>query len=179
MSVSKYYNREYVDICKKKGYPISPNAIGQSGEAVACALLEYFPIFRVCFVDGKEPIIDVYFELMEENTPYQALAQIKTTSQKPYADGSQKTPVSQEKYKALLNRPLPTYVFSVDINKGSMIFIPAFQSAVVDRVGGTHKVDFTDLGNLSDEMDKLRDDIVTYWHFFKLPESKNTYKSSL
>lgn len=90
------------------------NIIGEVGENITATRLGKTKIFIVYLLGGKTPLFDLLIEINDEEKPYQALIQVKTTLQqdKYIQDGHRiKTPITSKKlYKLIKNQCLPMYV---------------------------------------------------------------------
>ena len=174
-------DREYIDACQLFNIPYDRGRIGQSGEGLACAVLGFFGVFRVFFLGENEPIVDLLIEIADENTPFYAMAQVKSTTLLPDRTKALTTPIKKEKYNALINRPLPTYIVGVDLNKVQLYISPVIKEVDSDvtKIQQSHVLDFNDLDHLAVELVQLRTDIIAFWHFFNLPANKPQFSSLL
>jgi len=173
--------REYVDVCNNYNLPYNRDSIGNTGENLTLGILGFFSIFRVFFIDGKEPIVDILIEVADEGTPYQAFAQIKSTTLLPNKQGELKASIGKDSYNAMIRRPLPTYLIAADLNKARLNIVPVFRPVQDDvkYVPVTHDLGLDDLDHLADELVRFRDDIIDYWHSVNLPMAKTSYQSLL
>ena len=81
---------------------------------------------------------------------------------------------------ALINRPIPTYLAGVDLNKLEVFFCPVFDANVkYGVIPAKHVVKVTDLTNWAKEMEALKQDVIAYWQQFGAVTYKPTYKSKL
>lgn len=171
---------EYARLCAKYNLPIDKNDIGESGEKLVAFVLCYFPFFRVYFLDGKAPIEDFMGEINDEATPYQFLVQVKATTEGTNGVGNLKAQLEESKRLALINRPIPTYLAGVDLNKQEVYFCPVFEKSVkYGVIPAKHVIKVTDLTNWATEMENLKQDVIDYWQQSGALPFKPTYKSKL
>ena len=158
------------------------NAIGDFGENCAIMRLMKFYIFRGYLIGGKAPVFDILLEINDENKPYQALVQVKSTDDSnPYlTNGNIKTPVPKKKLDLLIKRPLPTYVGGMDNNTETLFIAPAYNPRTkYSSIPPTLKMDNSDLQAYRSAIEKLRDDIINYWETFNMHTNKPIYNSTL
>ena len=157
------------------------NIVGDRGENVFRTRITQYGMFSAYFLGEKAPIEDIFLEINDSATPYSCLVQIKST-EKGYTkkDKNLKVTVSKKKFEQLLNRPLPTYVAGVDLNKEVVFITPAFNKQ--DRQSSmktNHKLDFNDPLITKNTLDNLKKDIINYWNQMNVSNVKSTYKSQL
>lgn len=157
------------------------NIVGDRGENVFRTRITQYGMFSAYFLGEKAPIEDIFLEINDSATPYSCLVQIKST-EKGYTkkDKNLKVTVSKKKFEELLNRPLPTYVAGVDLNKEVVFITPAFnQQDRQSSMKTNHKLDFNDPLITKDTLDNLKKDIINYWKQMNVSNVKSTYKSQL
>lgn len=158
------------------------NAIGDEGENIAATRLGMFFIFRCYLIGGKAPAFDILIEIMDENKPYQAMVQVKSTNDaSPYdMKGNLKTPVPDDKLQNLISRPLPTYVAGIDIPTETMHLTPAFDRTVkLPSIPPTLVISLSNVARSQADLLKLKEDIINYWEGYNMHINKPTYKSTL
>ncbi len=171
---------EYARLCAQYNLPPKKNEIGESGEKLVAFVLCYFPFFRVYFLDGKAPIEDFLGEINDEATPYQFFVQVKATTEGTNGAGNLKVQLEEPKRLALINRPIPTSLAGVDLNKLEVYFCPVFDVSVkYGVIPANHVVKVPDLPNWAKEMDNLKQDVIDYWQQSGTVTFKPTYKSKL
>lgn len=171
---------EYARLCAQYNLPLDKNDIGESGEKLVAYILCYFPFFRVYFLDGKAPIEDFLGEINNEKTPYPFFVQVKSTTEGTNGAGNLKAQLEESKRLALINRPIPTYLAGVDLNKMEVYFCPVFDVSVkYGVIPAKHVVKVTDLTNWAKEMEALKQDVIDYWTQSRVVTYKPTYKSKL
>lgn len=162
------------------------NAIGDIGEMTVSIRLLEFGLINVFLLGGKVPAFDLLAELIPQNAqekPYQFLIQVKSTDiAHPYTkiDRRLKTPVPDEKYQALIDRPLPTYVAGVDLNTSDVYLVPAFDRAKSFRNSiptGFKLIGKPKKDSNKREIQRLKDDIVQYWQHLNIDNYKPHYNS--
>lgn len=171
---------EYARLCQEYNLPIDKNNVGESGEKLVAYILCYFPFFRVYFLDGKAPIEDFLGEINNESTPYPFFVQVKSTTEGTNGVGNLNTQLEDSRRLALINRPIPTYLAGVDLNKLEVYFCPVFDVNVkYGVIPAKHVVKVTDLTNWAKEMSALKQDVINYWQLSGAVNFKPTYKSNL
>ena len=112
------------------------------------------------------------------------MLQVKTTINKDCyqkGNGNIITSVPNDKLKKLVQRPLPTYVVGVDLEKEVVYIAPAFNdieqySSIPTRI----KLDNIDKNLRINNLKKLRDDIIRYWEESNISDFKNNkFQSAL
>ena len=134
----------------------------------------------VSFLGEKAPIEDIFLEINDPTTPYSCLVQIKSTEKGYNTKGNLKVKVPKKKFQALVDRPLPTYVAGVDLNKEIVFISPAFNSK--DRHSSMsirNKLDFTDPVVTKTTLNELKSDIINYWNNATVFSVKSSYISKL
>ena len=170
----------YKEVNAQYNLPIDKNDIGESGEKLVAYILCYFPFFRVYFLDGKAPIEDFLGEINNEVTPYPFFVQVKATTEGTNGAGNLKAHLEESKRLAFINRPIPTYLAGVDLNKLEVYFCPVFDvSEKYGVIPAKHVVKVTDLTNWAKEMETLKQDVIAYWQQSGAVIYKPTYKSQL
>lgn len=171
---------EYARLCAQYNLPPKKNDIGESGERLVAFVLCYFPFFRVYFLDGKAPIEDFLGEINDEATPYPFFVQVKATTEGTNRAGNLKAQLEEPKRLALINRPIPTYLAGVDLNKLDVYLCPVFdENMTYGVIPAKHVIKVTDLPNWAKEMENLKQDIIGYWQQSRAITFKPTYKSKL
>jgi hypothetical protein len=161
---------------------VTQNEIGDAGENLAMLRLEKHGIFRVYFLGEKAPIVDFMIEITDENTPYQALVQVKSTSAKNRynKNGYMKTPVPNEKLQKLWERPLPTYVVGADVEDEVIYIAPAFKTdGTYNSIPPRLKIDNRSVANDKVSLNRLKNDIINYYHSHQIPNYKQAYKTTI
>lgn len=186
--VLNHLNQIYVSFKLKTVMPLTTNAIGDIGEMTVSIRLMEFGSIDVFLLGGKVPAFDLLAELIPKNAqekPYQFLIQVKTTNTKhPFTKRVRnlKTPVPDKKLKALINRPLPTYVAGVDLNTLDVYLVPAFdrtksfRNSIPTRfkLEGKPKIAANERN-----LNLLRDDVKRYWQSLNIDMYKPNYNSAL
>ncbi len=157
------------------------NIIGDIGENTFALRLSKGGIFKVYFLGEKAPVVDYMLEIIDINKQYQCFVQVKSTNQeiKYNNDGWMRTPVPADKLRALIARPLPTYVAGVDIENEVVFVAPAFENngeypAIPPRL----RFD-KDNANTKVSLERLRDDIIRFWEESGIIEYKRDYNSNV
>lgn len=156
------------------------NIVGDRGENVFRTRITQFGVFSAYFLGEKAPIEDIFLEINDSNAPYSCLVQIKSTEKGYNPKGNLRVNVPPKKFQALINRPLPTYVAGVDLNKEIVFISPAFNSN--DRhssMSVKNKLDFKDPATTRNTLDELKNDIIMYWNNTNVFSVKSTYISKL
>ncbi len=171
---------QYAQLCQQYNIPPSKNDIGESGEKLVAFILCYFPFFRVYFLDGKAPIEDFLAEINDEGTPYPFFIQVKSTTEGVNGAGSLIAHLEEQKRVALINRPIPTYLAGVDLNKQEVYLCPVYDPSVkYGVIPSKHVIKMVDQLNWAKEMDGLRQDVIRFWQQSGGIGFKPTYKSQL
>lgn len=158
----------------------STNIVGERGENIFRTRITQYGIFSAYFLGEKAPIEDILLEINDEKTPYSCLIQIKSTEQGYNKKKQLKVSVPKKKFKALLNRPLPTYVAGVDLNNEIVFITPAFKD--LDRTASmktNNKLDFNDQITTKNTLDELKNDIINYWNSMNVLNVKSNYNSKI
>lgn len=168
-----------IDVCNQLNLEIDENWKGDSGEDTAKAILGSFPIFRIVFMGEKNPVTDFYVEIAnDKERPYPFLVQVKTTTSELDKEGRLCVAVPHDKYVALCQRPVPTYVGGVDLNTDTLYIRPAFDAAehvsFIEPQMVLSKKDKLDCGK---KLLAIQRDVINYWENLKAREYKKSYKS--
>lgn len=159
----------------------SQNSIGNSGENLAQLRLSKHEVFNVYFLGEKAPIADLMIEINDENTPYQALIQVKSTNANNrynVGDGALKTPVPDDKLLKLRNRPLPTYVVGADLVSELIHIAPAYQNdGSYPSIPPRLKIDNQNVPNDIAALNQLKEDIINYYRLHNIPAYKQNYRT--
>lgn len=158
----------------------STNIVGERGENIFRTRITQYGIFSAYFLGEKAPIEDILLEINDERTPYSCLIQIKSTERGYDTKKQLKVSVPKKKFEALLNRPLPTYVAGVDLNKEIVFITPAFKDS--DRTTSmktNKKLDFSDQITTKKTLNELKNDIINYWNSINILNVKSKYNSQL
>lgn len=168
----------YIEACNQLNLEINEDWKGSNGEDVAKSILEAFPIFRVVFMGEKYPITDFYVEIIDKNTPYPFLVQVKTTTSELDERGRLCVSVLNAKFVALCGRPIPTYVGGVDLNNDSLFIRPAFdENKHVCFIEPNMVISRKDKIDCGQKLLKIKRDVVNYWENLKIREYKQAYQS--
>lgn len=128
----------------------------------------------------KAPIVDFLLEILDENTPYYFMVQVKSTTQGYQKNGDLKASVDENKMKKLLERHMPTYVAGVDVNKEKVYLCPAFDpNTKYSSIPTTHCLSLSAKKNSQKLLNQLKDDVINFWNTVKVLDSKTKFKSSL
>lgn len=156
------------------------NIIGGRGEYVFYSRITQYGIFSAYFLGEKAPIVDFLLQINDVNTPFSCFIQIKSTEQGYNKEKKLKVNVHQKKFKALLERPLPTYVAGVDLNKEIVFIAPAF---TLDHrqtsMKTNNKLDYNDPLITKNTLNELKTDIINYWNKIESLNVKSSFKSQL
>lgn len=159
------------------------NIIGERGENLATGLLMTDEIFFAKVLGGKVPSFDVYAEVLEENTPFPLLIQIKTTTMADrYNSNSIKTPVPDKTVQELAARPIPTYVAGFDMVDNILYVSPVFSGTEhYPSIPTKHKIELNNPAKAALELNVLKKDVINFFKYGKLDiqNYKQTYKSQL
>lgn len=158
------------------------NDIGNRGESIFATRISANYDFKVFFMGEKAPVGDYILEINDENTPYECMVQVKgTTVGYNVGDGRLKAKVEPEKLQRLLNRPLPTYVAGVDVNKEEVFIAPVFNAAhdYTATIPVTHKLALNDPVASQATLAALKQDIIAFWTHARFADSKATFNTGL
>ena len=165
---------------------LTTNAIGDIGEMVVSIRIMENGFFHAILLGGKVPSYDIIAEIIPANNnekPYQFLIQVKSTSDiQPFTvnDHRLKTPVPKGKYDALVDRPLPSYIAGVDLNTYNVYLVPAFDRNA--SYGGSIPTSFClipgDPHNIA-KLQRLKNDVINYWHGLNIDVYKPNFASTL
>lgn len=169
----------YSDICRDFNMEMDTNSIGVSGENIAKAIIEFFPIFRVVFMGDKNPITDFYVEISNnKEKPYPFLMQIKTTTSDLDDKGCLCVKVPNDKYQALCHKPIPTYVGGVSLEDQSLFIKPAFDdSRHVNSISPDLVITTKDKRDCATKLIKIQRDVINYWDTLNTSDFKQNYQS--
>lgn len=132
------------------------------------------------FLGDKAPVVDFLVEINDTKVPYAFMVQVKSTIRGYNTAGDLKVRVSKDNYKALLKRPLPTYVAGVDINTETVYLCSAFSDkACVKSLPVKNKLRFTSPVTTKRVLDMLKNDVIKYWQNAKTIGFKKKYTSML
>lgn len=156
------------------------NSIGDYGETVFKARLTKFEDFIVYFLGDKAPIEDFMCEILDEQTPYQFLVQVKSTTSGYQASGNLDIGVDDDKLLKLQNRPLPTYLAGVDTNTERVYICPAFRmNGRYPSIPVSHKLDLNDELATKATLALLKQDIIHFWQTSNILNHKSNFVSAL
>lgn len=167
--------------------PSPTNVIGDRGEMIVSTRLMEYNLFQVFLLGGKVPSFDLLVEMIPQNTnekPYQFLVQVKTTSMTNCFTLKHrlKTPVPHEKLDALIDRPLPSYAAGVDLNTEDVYLVPCFDtnSGYNGSIPTNNRlVNKPKTPNNLMLLQRLKSDIINYWHGLNIDTYKPQFNSSL
>jgi hypothetical protein len=158
------------------------NDIGNRGETIFASRISANYDFKVYFMGEKAPIGDFILEINDENTPYECMVQVKGTTQGyNVGDGRLKAKVEPSKLQKLLNRPLPTYVAGVDVDREEVYIAPVFTVAhdYTATIPVGHKLALNDPVASQTTLNALKQDIINFWTHVGVAASKATFNTSL
>jgi len=169
----------YIDICNLLNIEIDNDSIGTNGEDIAKAILGYLTIFRVVFLGERYPIVDFYAEIAKDvGKGYPLLFQVKTTASDLDDQGRLHVAVPNEKYKALCQRPIPTYVGGVSLNNHTLFIRPAFdETKYVSFITPNMVLSLHDQLDCGGKLLAIKRDVINYWENLKAGEYKKAYHS--
>lgn len=157
--------------------------IGDRGEHVALYRLTQSHIFMATIIGGKCPAFDILLEVNNENKPYFAVVQVKSSDSATYTkSGRMQTPVPNAHLADLWKLPVPTYIAGVDMAQETVFIAPAYKMKGAIYGGSIPNAYILQPTNLTVSrlnLEKLRDDIVAYWDNYNIPIYKNYYTSLL
>ena len=167
--------------------PSPTNVIGDRGEMIVSTRLMEYNLFQVFLLGGKVPSFDLLVEMIPQNAnekPYQFLVQVKTTSMTNCFTLKHrlKTPVPHEKLDALIDRPLPSYAAGVDLNTEDVYLVPCFDtnSRYSGSIPTNNKlVNKPKTPNNLALLQRLKSDIIDYWHGLSIDTYKPQFNSTL
>lgn len=168
----------YLDLCKQHNIPVSANVIGSSGENIAKAILEYFPIFKVVFLGEKFPIVDFYVEIDEDNKSYPFLVQVKATTSDLTKRKYLRVSVPKVKYGSLHKKPIPTYVGGVHIDSSTLYITPTITGK--EKLSSIAPKCILSLNNQEKTLEsvtRIKHDVIAYWDCLNAFEKKMEYNS--
>ena len=156
------------------------NAIGVRGESIFMTRITQGNIFNVYFLGDKAPIVDFLVEINDPKTPFAFMVQVKSTIKGYNKDGNLKVRVTKEKYKALMQRPLHTYIAGVDIQQETVYICSAFSDKTfLKSLPSKNKLKFTSKVTTMKVLDLLKKDVISFWQNSKTASYKKKFKSSL
>ena len=167
--------------------PSRTNVIGDRGEMIVSTRLMEYNLFQVFLLGGKVPSFDLLVEMIPQNAnekPYQFLVQVKTTSMTNCftLKNRLKTPVPHDKLDALIDRPLPSYAAGVDLNTEDVYLVPCFDtnSGYNGSIPTNNRlVNRPKTPNNLALLQRLKSDIMDYWHGLNIDTYKPQFNSSL
>lgn len=167
--------------------PSPTNVIGDRGEMIVSTRLMEYNLFQVFLLGGKVPSFDLLVEMIPQNTnekPYQFLVQVKTTSMTNCFTLKHrlKTPVPHEKLDALIDRHLPSYAAGVDLNTEDVYLVPCFDtnSGYNGSIPTNNRlVNKPKTPNNLVLLQRLKSDIIDYWHGLNIDTYKPQFNSTL
>lgn len=167
--------------------PSPTNVIGDRGEMIVSTRLIEYNFFQVFLLGGKVPSFDLLVEMIPQNAnekPYQFLVQVKTTSMTNCFTLKHrlKTPVPHEKLDALIDRPLPSYAAGVDLNTEDVYLVPCFDtnSGYSGSIPTNNRlVNKPKTPNNLALLQRLKSDIIDYWHGLNIDTYKPQFNSTL
>lgn len=107
------------------------NAIGSRGEAIAYVRLTEEHRLNLYFLGEKAQTIDFLAEIRNQETPFFAFLQVKTTGEPEYTnEGKLKVNITGEDLARLINKPLPTYFVGVDEQTEVVYIAPIYTNSV-------------------------------------------------
>ena len=167
--------------------PSPINVIGDRGEMIVSTRLMEYSLFQVFLLGGKVPAFDLLVEMIPQNAnekPYQFLVQVKTTSMTKCFTLKHrlKTPVPHDKLDALIDRPLPSYAAGVDLNTEDVYLVPCFDtnSGYNGSIPTNNRlVNKPKTPNNLALLQRLKSDIMDYWHGLNIDTYKPQFNSSL
>ena len=167
--------------------PSPTNVIGDRGEMIVSTRLMEYNFFQVFLLGGKVPSFDLLVEMIPQNAnekPYQFLVQVKTTSMTNCFTLKHrlKTPVPHEKLDALIDRPLPSYAAGVDLNTEDVYLVPCFDtnSGYSGSIPTNNRlVNKPKTPNNLALLQRLKSDIINYWHGLNIDTYKPQFNSTL
>lgn len=167
--------------------PSPTNVIGDRGEMIVSTRLMEYNLFQVFLLGGKVPSFDLLVEMIPQNAnekPYQFLVQVKTTSMTNCFTLKHrlKTPVPHEKLDALIDRPLPSYAAGVDLNTEDVYLVPCFDtnSGYSGSIPTNNRlVNKPKTPNNLALLQRLKSDIIDYWHGLNIDTYKPQFNSTL
>ena len=167
---------------------LSTNVIGDLGEMEVSTRLMETGLFIVFLLGGKVPVFDLLVEIVPnanaQEKPYQFLVQVKSTQEaNPYTKRTHrlKTPVPHDKLNALIDRPLPSYVAGVDINTSDVYLVPAFDrgAGYGGSIPGTFRLIKGNKAVNTALLQRLKNDVIAYWHGLNIDVYKPSFNSAL
>ena len=156
------------------------NSIGVRGEHIFATRITQGNIFNVYFLGDKAPVVDFLVEINDVKNPYAFMVQVKSTIRGYDTAGNLKVRVVKEKYKSLLNRPLPTYIAGVDIKTETVYLCSAFyDKKLVKTMPAKNKLKLTSPVTTTRVLTMLKQDVIKYWQSAKTNSYKKKFKSCL
>lgn len=152
--------------------------IGSQGEMFVSAMLQTGELFRTYLLGNCVEVFDIYVEVNDKTYPFPFLVQVKTTDlNNRYNIHGICTPVSDEKLKWLVDRPIPTYVAGFDLRELKMYLAPAFNTRVTYKNGIPigHELNLKSRKKTVQVLSQMKDDIMIYWQNLDATNYKNNY----
>lgn len=170
----------YLDLCKEHNIPVSANVIGSSGENIAKAILEFFPVFRVVFLGEKFPVVDFYVEIEEDNKSYPFLVQVKATTSELTKRKYLRVSVPKGKYESLHKKPIPTYVGGVHLDSSTLYITPTITGKEkISSIAPTCILSLDNQEKTLESVTRIKYDVIAYWDSLNAFEKKLKFKSSI
>ena len=167
---------------------LSTNIIGDIGEMEVSTRLMETGLFIVFLLGGKVPAFDLLIEIVPDanaqESPYQFLIQVKSTDEaNPYTKRTHriKTPVPGKRLKALVNRPLPTYVAGVDLNTRDIYIVSGYdgKARYSNSIPTTYKLSLGNRAANTVQLQRLKNDVIDYWRGLNIDVYKPSFHSAL
>ena len=167
---------------------LSTNIIGDIGEMEVSSRLMETGLFIVFLLGGKVPAFDLLAEIVPDanvqEKPYQFLIQVKSTEvANPYTKRTHrlKTPVPRKKLKALVSRPLPTYIASVDLTTRDIYLVQGFDRnlSYSSSIPTTFKISPGNRAANKVQLQRLKNDVIDYWQGLNIDVYKPSFRSAL
>ena len=165
---------------------LSTNVIGDIGEMEVSSRLMETGLFIVFLLGGKVPAFDLLVEIVPhgQEKPYQFLIQVKSTDEaNPYTKRTHriKTPVPGKKLKALVNRPLPTYIAGVDLTTRDIYIVSGFdrKAGYSSSIPTSFKLSLGNKAANITQLQRLKDDVIDFWHGLNVDVYKPSFHSAL
>ena len=156
------------------------NAQGERGESIFKTRITQGDLFAIYFLGEKAPIVDFLLEINDKDTPYPFMVQVKSITTGFNGEGKLKVRVSKKKYKALSDRPLPTYIAGVDINNETVYICSAFSDKKnLKSMDTKFRLKFSSPVRTKRVLERLKQDVIDYWNNSNISTYKKSFKSSL
>ena len=156
------------------------NALGERGESIFKTRITKENLLSIYFLGEKAPIVDFLLEINDKDTPYPFMVQVKSTTTGYNKEGKLKVRVTIEKYKALFERPLPTYIAGVDIKNETVYICSAFSDKKnLKSMDTKYRLKFSSPIRTKRVLELLKQDVIDYWNNSNITTYKKSFKSSL